>query len=224
MSSTETEIQIFSSKVTELLDSQKSTHQINKDNLNTNIDKLKQIKNSFKNKFAELIEKIGSLEFLDKKQDDEIEDSPAAFHTAVPRFEDGSNIFRQTIQDFYTFSCPEMLSDSFEVKIKLNKSTSGYVVIGVSDKVFDVKKGYLGGDMGKGNWGIASNGSLGNNGSWTSGKTYNTGDIVTIKGEDGEISYAVNDVFDEKKYHMDTTELYLSFTLYYTGDELEILD
>jgi annexin A7/11 len=155
-----------------------------------------------------------------------VEESPASIHYA-PKFPDGSNIWTKADGDsFHTFSCPEMLPPTFEVNIKNNKCRVGYIVIGVSDKVFDEPEssGYLGGDKGEGNWGIASNGSLGDNGSWKTGKAYQTDDIVTLKGVDGEISYAINGEFDETTFKMNTAELYLSFTFHYNDDELEILD
>jgi len=78
--------------------------------------------------------------------------------------------------------------------------------------------------MGTGNWGIASNGSLGEEGNWKSGLTYQAGDIVTLKGEDGVISYAVNDKWADYTYTMKTSELYLSASLYYNNNQIELID
>lgn len=193
-----------------------------------NVQKLKKIKKLFHDNFSGLIEEIGHIEQFQKSDVLQEEESPAALEKTVnPVFNNGTYIYKHLKTEYYTFSNHEMLPHVFNVQIRMKNITFEYVVCGVSNKIIDsiAEYGYLGGDMGEGNWGIASNGAIGEEGKWRdeSGKTYNTGDILTIKGNNGVITYAINDIFEDYSYDMKTTELYLSFTLYYSENEIEIL-
>lgn len=200
----------------------------------SNIEKLKQIKSDFSLKINDLIEKFSSIENIEKKDKDnenlnneKDEISPASIPiNSIPLMPNGTYIYRQDKSRSYTFSCPEVLSSIFEIRMKIIKSTCGYVSIGVSKTILDENKTYLGGDLGTGNIGLASNKSLGLEGKWKGNcKGFKTNDIVTLIGDNGVITYMVNDELDENfSYDMKTDELYLSFSFYYENDSIEILE
>ena len=157
---------------------------------------------------------------------DDDHESPASIpFKCNPTFKDGSNIYLHGMTSFSTFSLEPILAPNFEIKIRIIKANCGYVSIGVSNKYFDYEnRSYLGGDMGPGNWGLASNGSLGVEGSWNTGSSFKDGDIFTLTGNDGIIGYSINEIENSYQYDMKTSDLYLSFTFYYEGDSIEILD
>jgi len=101
----------------------------NKDKTKHIIDSIKAVKQLFLTKFNSLIDDISSLNIDEKiEKDDEI--SPAAINSKVViNFPDGSNIYTHSSDGHKTFSCPDMLPASFEVKIKMNVCTVGYVVV-----------------------------------------------------------------------------------------------
>lgn len=208
------------SELNKALDNHRIITQKNVEAKNSNITTFTNIKNVFQKKFNELIDSISLLPEIPVEDSDE---SPASMVVnKIPTFADGSNIYHHsTPSTFKTFTLPDLLPACFEIPIKMTKITVGYLVCGVSNKVMDENRGYLGGDMGQGNWGIASNGSLGENGSWKSGKAFNTGDVLTLKGENGVITYAVNGEFQTYQFDLGTSELYLAFTFYYE-DEIEL--
>lgn len=193
--------------------------------INSNIEKARQIQLSFTGKFNSLIEVVESF-FTANPHLVVVDDiSPASINTkTIPRWPGEEAEFVHKDQSILTISTTEPLSADFEVRIAIHKATSGHVVVGVSKEVLNLNRGYLGGDLGKGNWGIACNGSLGENGSWKTGKGYVSGDIVTIKGQSGMISYAINDDWQNYCFQMEEEELFLAASFYYSGDRIEILD
>lgn len=208
------------SEVSIVLNNHRIATQRNIDGKNKNITTFTNVKNIFQKKFNELIDSISLLPEVPVEDSDE---SPASMVVnRIPTFADGTNVYRHTTPStFKTFTLPDLLPACFEVPIKMTKITVGYLVCGVSNKVMDENRGYLGGDMGQGNWGIASNGSLGENGSWKSGKGFNTGDTLILKGDNGVITYSVNGETQNYSYDMGTSDLYLAFTFYYE-DEIEL--
>jgi hypothetical protein len=124
-----------------------------------------------------------------------------------------------------TFSCKSPLPKSFSINIKFIKvAYPGHLVIGFSDKIFSGEtKGYLGGDLGLGNWGVAGNGSIGQEGKWIKGTGFKQGDIVTFSSTKSVISYAVNQVPSGYSYDLKKKPLYLTFSFYYPNEKIEIL-
>ena len=212
-------------KVDDFIEDIKIKVKSNKSSQESIILKLKELKNTFKNRFNLLIDAIDKIEIKELTEVEE-EVSPASICSKIiPSFTDGTHIYTHEVDGHKTLTCLELMPSNFETKIKVNECTVGYVVLGVSNAVLNEARGYLGGEMGNGNWGIASNGSLGEKGTWKSGKSYKSGDIVTIKGEDGIITYAVNDEWDTSySCDMNTTELYIAASLYYKGNQIEIID
>ena len=78
--------------------------------------------------------------------------------------------------------------------------------------------------MGPGNWGICGNKSLVENGGWTSnGIPYKNGEIISLSGYNGVISYSINYEDNSKYlYDMKTSNLYIAASLN-LGDELEFV-
>lgn len=113
---------------------------------------------------------------------------------------------------------------NIDVKFKFNCKNTSYVVVGLSDRIFNIAKGYLGGDLGKGNWGIAGNGSLGEEGKWVTGSKYNNNDIINIKFDNGYITYTINGIRNNYKHKFSSNKAYIACTLYNINDKLEIID
>ena len=113
---------------------------------------------------------------------------------------------------------------SLDVKFKFNCKNTSYVVVGLSSKPLCIAKGYLGGDLGLGNWGLAGNGSLGEEGKWITGKKYNNNDIINIKFENGHISYTINGINSNYSKKFSSNTAYIACTLYNENDKIEIID
>lgn len=195
-----------------------------------NLVKMKDLTSIFKNKFEIL---INSLSQISEITEDEIEaeDSPASQKVSIDiNFPNEEKIYThlKDSTDQYkgkTFSCHEPLPINFIVELKLNKMNCGNLCIGVSEELFDTDKTYLGGDVGEVCFAIAGNKALGHNKQWVGfeGLPYKAGDIITLKGENGVITYAVNDVWDNKTFNLSYEKIHLSFSFYSKGDEIEIL-
>ena len=214
----------------ELLEKNKSKLVELQDKFNNNVNIFKNIKTLISSNLNNLINELTILDEIQQLiKKDEINESPAAFCSVQPPpcFPDGTYIYVHKSSSSKTFSCPDVLPASFEVKIKLINIHSPNTVIGVSNKVHDESKVYLGGDLGPGNWGIAGNESLGEEGKWSSRQClgFDIGDEIIIKGENGVISYSVNGNNDNNySYDLRTTELYLSFSFYFENDTIEIIE
>ena len=118
--------------------------------------------------------------------------------------------------------CP----NNFVIKILMKKlKYPGHVSIGLSEKILKENKGYLGGDMGTGNWGLAGNGSLGEQGKWAKGYAYAEGDVLTIYGNEGTISYKINHNSETKNYsyNLSNNPLYFGISFFYEGDILQLI-
>lgn len=115
---------------------------------------------------------------------------------------------------------------SFNVKIRIKKTkNSAFIVLGFSNKPLHVAKGYLGGDFGLGNWGLAGNGALGEEGKWKKGETFKENDVITLNYDSGKITYRINNIENKYSYIFNgAPQLYLASSMYYIGDELEIIN
>ena len=121
-----------------------------------------------------------------------------------------------------TFTINNILPITFTIRVKVIKGSTGSMVIGISKTELNTEKVFLGGDMGE-SWGIAGNSSLGENGKWTTGKTYKEGDVVTISGNNGIISYHINDDDNSSyQYDMGTSTLYFGVSMH-DNQTLELL-
>lgn len=130
-----------------------------------------------------------------------------------------------TKNKFKTMSSSFPLPDNCQINIKCTKlAHNGHMVLGFSNKVLNEDRGYLGGDMGTGNWGIAGNGSLGEEGKWKKGAAYIEGDVVSLIKSGNLISYKINNRPNDYKYILTGKELYLALTCYYEGEILDIID
>ena len=115
------------------------------------------------------------------------------------------------------FSC-------IDIKLKVNCKNTSYVVVGISNKPLNIAKGYLGGDLGTGNWGIAGNGSLGEEGKWVTGQKYNNNEIINIKFDNGNISYIINGIKNSYSKKLSFSTAYIACTLYNENDRIDIID
>lgn len=127
----------------------------------------------------------------------------------------------------YTLTTSMSYQGHWKAKVFVKRCTNpGYVVLGIFNRSFNENKGYLGGDLGPGNWGIAGNGACGECGHWTHDKTYKEGDIVSIIYDNGYVSYQINGIGNNYKFKFSTFDepTYLAATVYYQGTTLIILD
>lgn len=161
---------------------------------------------------------------------DEFEESPASKPIfSTPTFADGTYLYQHNNENqCYSFSLETVFPESFSISIKMINIHQGHVVIGFSDKpIENLYQSYIGGASITGQFGFASNGVIGRNGTWfwpTDILKYDTGDTITFIGESGEITCLVNDNGkSDYVYKMDTSDLYLGFTFYYKGDTIEIV-
>ena len=140
-------------------------------------------------------------------------------------FPNGSKIYEtpkgNTIR---TISSSLPLPENAIIKIKFSKLTHpGHIVVGVSDKIINENRGYLGGDMGLGNWGIAGNGSLGEEGKWEKGCSYKQGDTIAITLQGSVIKYSINGTPNNYSYDIRRSKLYLTLSFYYGDEILELV-
>lgn len=125
-----------------------------------------------------------------------------------------------------TISNSNELPEMFNISFKFTKVLyPGHLVLGVSDKILNAEAGYLGGDLGTGNWGLAGNGSIGEEGKWVTGEGYKQGDIVTLIGKGSAITYFINGKNNTRyKYDLKKKPLFLTFSYYYADEIMEIVD
>lgn len=125
-----------------------------------------------------------------------------------------------------TYTCPKLLPPYFNITVKFaHLHSGGHITIGVTDKIINEGSSkYLGGDYGAGNWGVSGSGTLGEGGKWGSTKCiYKEGDTLTLYGNNGVITFAVNGVLHKDySYNVGSSKLFLAVTLYYQGDQIEI--
>lgn len=145
-------------------------------------------------------------------------DIPSLFNNSRKVFETlGGNFLR-------TISSNNVLSEIFCINIKFIKlSHPGHMVIGVSDRIINENRGYLGGDLGMGNWGIAGNGALGEEGVWMRTSGYKQGDVLTIRGRGSQISYMINYKPNNYIYDLKKRPLYFSISYYHENEILELV-
>jgi len=126
----------------------------------------------------------------------------------------------------FTFTSLNSHSGHWSARVLIKKCDNpGYVVIGIFNRYFKENKGYLGGDMGHGSWGLAGNGALGEHGKWKSDKTYKEGDIVEIIYDKGIVSYTINGIPNSYKFKFGIdAPVYLAATCYYKNTNYIILD
>lgn len=191
------------------------------------ISKFKEIKSLYEDKLNTLIEELTVLEgsnISNYIEEDDISPAAALPVNKIPCFPDGTYNYTKTEgEGIHTFTLPEMLQPQFEITIKMIQVSIGFFVCGVSDKQITDGTLYLGGDAGPGTWGLATSGFLGENGEWKYGKNYKNGDTLTLRGNYGVISYAINGVFEEYEYDMKNSNLYLGFSICHKNNSIEIL-
>ena len=116
------------------------------------------------------------------------------------------------------------------IKIKFsNCKNYNYCIVGFSKCKYLNGTKYLGGETGKGDWGLAGNGSIGEEGTWSktnvSNNTKYTTEIITLNFFNGEISYSIQGKENNNyRYNLSVKEVYLTVGLYFEGDTVEILN
>lgn len=204
------------------------THEENCENAKTECPCCKTIVNRkildlnvYEEKIKILEKEIETLKKELNRKDLEYEFIPDLFNNRERIFITGKGNFLRTITSKNAFPT------KFVIKIKLKKlKNPGHVSIGVSDKIINSEnKGYLGGDLGQGNWGLAGNGSLGEQGRWSRGLAYTEGDILTISGNSGILTYSVNNSELTKNYshNLGNKNLYFAISYYYEDDILQLI-
>jgi hypothetical protein len=116
-----------------------------------------------------------------------------------------------------------MQYNKITIKAKITTTNPSYVVFGLSDRKLLLAKGYLGGDMGKGTWGIAGNGSLGEEGKWVTGMKFTNGSIIEINFDNGLITFSVNGQLANYKYKFSSPKVFIACSMFYAGDRVDIL-
>lgn len=114
-----------------------------------------------------------------------------------------------------------------DIRVKSTKNPA-FIVLGFSSTKIHLANGkFLGGDLGKGNWGIAGNGALGEEGKWGKGETFKQGDLVTLIYQSGTIKYSINGKQNGYSYSFSKTggnQVYIAASLFNEGDVLEIVN
>lgn len=111
------------------------------------------------------------------------------------------------------------------VKLYISAKDANFVVIGFSLYRLLLCKGYLGGEHGKGTWGLAGNGSIGEEGIWKKGVGFKSGDYVDLIFDNGRLSYRVNGVKAKYEYKLTVgTSVYIGSTLLNPGDLVKIVE
>jgi hypothetical protein len=178
-------------------------------------------KNQYEEKINELKKEVDSL----KQQLNNMQPNPDYFPDIFSKVD--KVFITGKGNSLRTVSCKNPCPSKFELRILFKRlKYPGHVSVGLSDKIFNNEnKGYLGGDMGNGNWGLAGNGSLGEQGKWVRGQPYSEGDILTISGSGGIISYKVNSSEATKNYshNMGNKLLYFAISFFYEDDIFQLI-
>jgi len=182
-----------------------------------------ELKSHFSSNFSQCIEDLENVIHLTNinheaknsliNENDSHEESPASIRPVLiwPN-ESYVYSFDKSLRN-KTFTINNVLPIAFTIRVKVIKGSTVCMVIGISKTELNTEKIYLGGDIGD-SWGIAGNASLGENGKWSTGKTYKVGDVVTISGNNGIISYHINDDDNSSyQYDMGTTTLYFGVSM-----------
>ncbi len=171
--------------------------------------------------------KISEYDKTIKSLKDEIEKlkKNVFYANDIPTMFQNGKIFETPTGNYLrTITSANVLPENFIINIKLKKLLHpGYIVIGVSDKIINENKGYLGGDMGKGNWGIAGNGSMGEEGTWHRTKGFQQGDTLTLKGRGSVIGFNINGEHNSYSYDLKRKSLYFSISYYHEKEVLELI-
>lgn len=110
------------------------------------------------------------------------------------------------------------------VKYFITSKNTSYLVVGLTHKRIIGVKGYLGGDFGEGNWGLAGNGALGQEGKWLTGCKFASGDTVTVKLANSVLTYQVNGVSNDYSHRFKYPQVYIACTMFNYGDSIEVLE
>ena len=123
-----------------------------------------------------------------------------------------------------SFTINYILPPTFSIPVRINKAKCiGAIYLMISITELNTYETFFGDDRGKGRWGISGNASVFADGKWSRGKTYQVGDIITISGNNGFISYQINDDDNSSyQYNMNTTTLYFGISAN-EGDILELV-
>ena len=101
-----------------------------------------------------------------------------------------------------------MSSDSFEINIKI-ENISKLIAVGLTSKILNENKSYLGVNFGKGNWSFLTNGFVGEEGYLSKRSLVSkleNGDIVSIYYSKGKISLSLNFNKIEYEYFLNDSQ------------------
>lgn len=140
-----------------------------------------------------------------------------------------SKTFVKTTKDKFLMSSKDPFSN-LDVTVRFSGCTDySYVMVGVSAVKHNGTKLYLGGETGKGDIGLAGNGSLGIEGKWDiSCKSFLrfTIEPINIQFKNGEVSFRIlKSGAEEKKYiyNLNVKQVYLTACLYNPKDTVTII-
>lgn len=149
--------------------------------------------------------------------------NPGSVNIEVPVWENKTRILKHSTELLTTQTGLKSYTEvSCKIKIT-NTKNPAFIVLGFSSKPIHVAKGFLGGDLGTGNWGLAGNGALGEEGKWKKGDTFKSGDIVTLEFSSKIIRYYINGRENGYSFKFSGDKVYIACSLFYAGDTIEIL-
>ena len=160
---------------------------------------------------------------VDSNDDDT---SPAAF---IPRNiawdDEGRKVFNFKLSGTFTSTVPLPNPVEFTIKFNVLQSPMSFT-IGVSDRIINDTRQYLGGEFGSGNWAIAGSNVYGEEGVWRyDGPSFKQGDSITFNLEDGVLRYRINDIENSYSYTFKEPDKEFYIGVSVTSDcSLEIID
>ena len=153
--------------------------------------------------------------------------------TSVPnvlnlRWIGGSKIFVKTKKGHNKFLISSMESFTEGIfSVKFGPSLNyNYLMIGFTSRQYNGEELYIGGNSGKGDWGVAGNGMIGFENKWN--KDYNnvlrfTQNLIQLSFINGKITVTIDGQPNNYMYFLGSNRAYLSACLFSEGDSCMIL-
>ena len=132
---------------------------------------------------------------------------------------------RENESSVYTVSSMPNLKRKFFIRLKVVQGNPNTTCIGISTKPIFKRDTFLG-DEGLGEWSIAGNGVIREEGTQYSkqGIKFSGGDEIMIKAQNGIITYGVNGKFDDYSYYFTKRNFYLGVSVCFIGDQIQIIE
>lgn len=189
------------------------------------------------NQFNKSLSRGGKVNFNinnDSEDENQLFSSFERRHKQKLTWQSGSTIFINDINYTVTITCPTRLKISDSISVRVLRMSKG-ISIGLSNKILNENKCFLGLHFGLGNWGYLQTGYIGEEGHISKipvGPIIKNNDLLTIYLDRHSVSFGINNEIS-KNYRYDfkkegrmhgTDGYFLAVSLESLGDSVEIIN